>query len=103
MTTMPPVIGDQGGASQFDVKLGQHAHLRTVGSQGGEIYAVGMRNQPSRIDDGAVRDGEDGAEFRDVDVVLAGSNNRDGRVTVRHDGPWPFQLALLELDYEVEG
>ena len=102
MTTMPPVIGDQGGASQFDVKLGQHAHLRTVGSQGGEIYAVGMRNQPSKIDEEAVRDGEDGAEFRDVDVVLAGSNNRDGRVTVRHDEPWPFQLALLELDYEVE-
>ena len=103
MTTMPPVIGDQGGASQFDVKLGQHAHLRTVGSLGGEIYAVGMGDQASKIDEGAVRDGEDGAEFRDVDVVLAGSNNRDGRVTVRHDGPWPFQLALLELDYEVEG
>ena len=102
MTTMPPVIGDQGGASQFDVKLGQHAHLRTIGSAGGEIYAVGMRSQPSEIDAGAVRDGEDGAAFRDVDVVLAGSNNRDGRVTVRHDAPGPFQLALLELDYEVE-
>ena len=102
MTTMPPVIGDQGGASQFDVKLGQHAHLRTVGSKGGKIYAVGMRSQASAIDGGAVRDGEDDAEFRDVDVVLAGSNNRDGRVTVRHDEPWPFQLALLELDYEVE-
>ena len=102
MTTMPPVIGDQGGASQFDVKLGQHAHVRTVGSQGGEIYAVGMRSQASKIDEGAVRDGEDGAAFRDVDVILAGSNNRDGRVTVRHDGPWPFQLSLLELDYEVE-
>ena len=102
MTTMPPVIGDQGGASQFDVKLGQNAHLRTVGSHGGEIYAVGMSDQPSPIDGGAVRDGEDGAAFRDVDVVLAGSNNRDGRVTVRHKDPWPFQLALLELDYEVE-
>lgn len=102
MTTMPPAIGSEGGASQFDVKLGQHAHLRTVGSRGGEIYAVGMRNQPSKIDEGTVRDGEDDAEFRDVDVVLAGSNNRDGRVTVRHDEPWPFQLALLELDYETE-
>lgn len=102
MTTMPPVIGDQVGQAQFDVKLGHHAHLRTVGSWGGEIYAVGMRNQPSWIDEGAVRDGEDGAEFRDVDVVLAGSNNRDGRVTVRHEAPGPFQLALLELDYEAE-
>ena len=102
MTTMPPVIGDQVGQAQFDVKLGQHAHLRTIGSQGGEIYAVGMRSQASRIDDGAVRDGEDGAKFKDVDVVLAGSNNRDGRVTVRHDGWEPFQLALLELDYEAE-
>ena len=102
MTTMPPVIGDQVGQAQFDVKLGQHAHLRTIGSKGGEIYAVGMMSQASRIDDGAVRDGEDGAAFKDVDVVLAGSNNRDGRVTVRHDGPWPFQLALLELDYETE-
>ena len=102
MTTMPPVIGDQIGQAQFDVKLGQHAHLRTIGSQGGEIYAVGMRSQASRIDDGAVRDGEDGAAFKDVDVVLAGSNSRDGRVTVLHDKPGPFQLTLLELDYETE-
>ena len=102
MTTMPPVIGDNVGQAQFDVKLGQHAHLRLINSAGGEIFAVGMRSQASLIDDGAVRDGEDGAEFRDVDVVLAGSNNRDGRVTVRHRSPSPFQLALLELDYEAE-
>ena len=102
MTTMPPMIGDNVGQAQFDVKLGQHAHLRTIGSGGGEIYAVGMGDQASKIDDGAVRDGEDGAAFKDVDVVLAGSNNRDGRVTVRHNEPWPFQLALLELDYEAE-
>ena len=102
MTTMPPVIGDQVGQAQFDVKLGQHAHLRTINSRGGEIYAVGMGDQKSNVDGGAVRDGEDGAAFKDVDIVLAGSNNRDGRVTVRHDEPGPFQLALLELDYEAE-
>ena len=103
MTTMPPVIGDQVGQAQFDVKLGQHAHLRTINSEGGEIFAVGMRSQASKIIDdrpNSVRTTERGTQ--DVDVVLAGSNNRDGRVTVRHDGTGPFQLALLELDYEAE-
>ena len=103
MTTMPPAIGDQGGSSQFDVKLGQHVHLRTVGSEGGEVFAVGMEDQCSEIDRGASRQDAGRSEFKDVDVVLAGSNNRDGRVTVRHNGTGPFQLALLELDYEIEG
>jgi len=93
MTTMQPVIGDQVGQGQFDVRLGQCAHVRTIDSTGGEIFAVGMSDRPTPIE--ADRDG-------DADLVLAGTNNRDGRVTVRQADPWPFQLTLLELDVEAE-
>ena len=49
--------------------------------------------------------GADGLmRFRRVDerVLLEGSNNRDGRVTLVQDASWPFQLLLLEEDVEVE-
>ena len=38
----------------------------------------------------------------DVRCVLAGSNSRDGRVTVKHTEPWPFELLMLETDIAVE-
>ena len=49
-------------------------------------------------------DGNGVIDFPQVDarVVLAGVNDGDGRVTVAHDGPWPFEVTLMETDIDVE-
>ena len=106
MTTVRPILGDAVGNAQFDVKNVQYAHLRTLGSVGGEVFAVGMENQPTVLENAAPPVPASGVVrlpgIVDERALLAGSNNRDGRITVRQDAPWPFQLLLLEQDFEVE-
>ena len=93
MTTMRPILGDAVGNAQFDVKLGQHAHLRLIDSYGGEVFATGCDDTPAHLD----ADGD-----CDRTVILSCDNNRDGRVTVRQDESGPFECILLEVDYEAE-
>ncbi len=38
----------------------------------------------------------------DARVLLAASNNRDGRVVVSQGTEWPFGVLMLETDLEVE-
>ena len=35
-------------------------------------------------------------------IALPGVNNRDGRVTISQDDPYPFSLLSYELDFEPE-
>ena len=103
MTTMHPVLGDSIGNSQFDIKLGQHAHLRTLGAFGGSVRAVGVPpDQASQLESEPVEGETMTATEHDENVLLAGNNSRDARVTVTHEGTQPFHLILLELDYDVE-
>jgi hypothetical protein len=107
MTTMQPIIGDNVGNAQFDVKNIHHAHLRMRGSVGGSVRAANYAADcAAKLKETALPQvGADGLMkfgMADESVVLYGSNNRDGRVTVEQDEPWPFQLVLLELDAETE-
>lgn len=107
MTTVHPVCGNDVGNAQFDVKNVQYAHLRMQNAVGGRIRAIDMPDaQASVLASTPVPEiGADGMmRFKRIDerVLLEGSNNRDGRVTLVQDAPWPFQLLLLEEDVEVE-
>ena len=107
MTTMQPIIGSEVGNAQFDVKNAHHAHIRAKNAVGGSVKAADAGDAlatplktttlPEADADGLMTFGT-----RDESVVLNGSNNRDGRITVKQNEPWPFQLLLLEQDFEVE-
>lgn len=106
MTTMQPVIGNAVGNSQFDVKNIHSVHLRLRGSVGGRVRAA---NVPDSCAASLVKtplppvvSGRFAFALADEDVVLSGDNNRDGRITVEQDEPWPFQILLLEIDAEAE-
>ena len=71
-----------------------------------QMIVIGMESQPTVLENAAPPVPASGVVrlpgIVDERALLAGSNNRDGRITVRQDAPWPFQLLLLEQDFEVE-
>lgn len=110
MTTVPPAISDEDiGAGQFDVKNVQSAALRVANAVGGTVKAVGVADaQASKLADSnsalslTISGGKVLTPVTDVRCVLSGCNSRDGRVTVKTDEPWPFELVMLETDIAVE-
>lgn len=107
MTSVHPVLGSDVGNAQFDVKNVQYVHLRLQNSVGGSVRAIDMPvEQASTLVETKIPDADpDGnLSFAKIDerVLLEGSNNRDGRVVVEQDAPWPFQILLMECDIEVE-
>lgn len=95
MTTLPPVLGNEVGNAQMDVKNARHVHLRYIASRGGKAGAKGGTLAPLKTIQSELATG-------DENIVLHGANNRDGRVRLVHSEPWPFQLLMMEVDYDVE-
>ena len=111
-TSVYPVVRDEVGMAQMDVKCVQEAHLRMADAVGGTVRAVDVpAGQASALvktvkavvaggvgSPGTVSFGE----TIDENVPLVTGNNRDGRITVVQDEPWPFTLLMLETDVECE-
>lgn len=104
-TSVYPVVADAVGMAQMDVKYVHGVGLRLCHAVGGTVRAVDVPDaEASRIDDApvAVVAGRAAYPPADARVLLAASNNRDGRVVVRQDTEWPFGVLMLETDLEVE-
>lgn len=107
MTSVHPVLGSDVGNAQFDIKNVQYVHLRLQNSVGGSVRAIDMPvEQASPLVKTMIpdTDADGNLSFAKIDerVLLEGSNNRDGRVVIEQDAPWPFQVLLMECDIEVE-
>ena len=106
-TSVYPAISDERiGAAQFDVRTVQDVALRLRMGKGGTVRAAqAPRELATPLPDVELTmDGNGVIDFPQVDarVVLAGVNDGDGRVTVAHDGQWPFEVTLMETDIDVE-
>ncbi len=110
MVSAIPLISDEDiGAGQFDVKNVQSVAFRLVNSVGGAVRAyLSEGSLPARLVDGnealalKVENGVVLTPQCDTKVVMAGANNRDGRVELAQDEPWPFMTILMESDIAVE-
>lgn len=106
------------GNGQFDIKHVQGCGLRLMHSFGGKIAPVGsdipepiqyFYNDPQN-DHRAQFYVDDTSGNRHVRlfnhntpiIALPGVNNRDGRVTISQDDPYPFSLLSYEIDFEPE-
>ena len=106
------------GNGQFDIKHVQGCGLRLMHSFGGKITPVGadlsepiqyFYNDPQN-DHRAQFYVDETDEKKHVRlfnhntpiIALPGVNNRDGRVTISQDDPYPFSLLSYELDFEPE-
>ena len=101
-----PVLGDDIGQGQTDVKCVQSAHLRTMRSAGGKVWAEGVPEAEASLlaaqTAPAVSDGNATLAPVDETVELVTHEGRDGRVNVAQDGAWPFAILMMELDVEPE-
>jgi hypothetical protein len=117
-TSVHPHIGNGiVGNGQFDIKHVHGCGLRLMHSFGGKVTPVGSNlsepvqyfyNDPQNDHRPVFYDGEDGNKRvrlfnHDTAMMsLPGVNNRDGRVTISQDDPYPFSLLSYELDFEPE-
>ena len=106
------------GNGQFDIKHIQGCGLRLMHSFGGKITPVGsdlsepikyFYNDPQNDHRAQFyTDETDGKKYvrlfnhNTAMMSLPGVNNRDGRVTISQDDPYPFSLLSYEIDFEPE-
>ena len=100
-----PVLPERMGGGQFSVRCAQFAHLRIARGAGGKVWAEGVPEEFATALGGAepeVSGGTVSLPVHDESAELVADNNRDGRINVKQDGPWPFEIALVETDLELE-
>ena len=104
-TSVYPVVAEEVGMSQMDVKCVQEAHLRMCDAAGGSVRAACVpASQGCALAKTALDASGGRVTFRDTDenVPLTTGNCRDGRVTVEQSEPWPFTLLMIETDLVCE-
>lgn len=112
-TSVYPNINNGGvGNGQFDIKLVQGCAFRLMHSFGGKVKPVGAHlyepiqyfyNDPENDHRTVFKDGNVTLHNHDTIMMsLCGVNNRDGRVTVVQDEPYPFSVLSYEIDFEPE-
>lgn len=93
----------QGPTAQMEVKNATECEIRVVGAS---TFSV----KPYAIDAGwrevalpVVRSGSAVAlAEKDCRRLVTGTNNRDGRIHVRHAEPWPLTILSVSTTYQVE-
>lgn len=110
-TSVHPVVKDDIGMAQMDVKCINGIHLRLSDAVGGEVRAIDVPASEASKLERTVRtvvpatSGDAHVNFPEIvdeTPPLVTSNNRDGRVTITQSQPWPFTLLMLETDIECE-
>lgn len=100
-----PVIADQVGLAQMDVKYVHGVALRLCHAVGGTVRAYGVPDaQKTALVNTVKSVSGETVSYPPVDerALLTADNSRDGRVVITHGEIWPFGLLMLETDIEVE-
>ena len=106
-----PVFSNSVGMGQFDIKHVQGCGFRLMCSANGKVRAVGCDSYdqiPYSYNDGTnntplFSGGNLTLKNNDTHIIpVKGVNNRDGRVEVCADSPYPFTMLSYEIDFELE-
>ena len=94
---------ERGATAQMEIKNATESEIRVIGASTFKVkpYAIdtGWRQVPLPV----VRDGSAVTlAEKDCKRLLTGTNNRDGRIHVKHDEPWPLTILSISNTYQVE-
>ena len=94
---------EKGATAQMEIKNATESEIRVIGAS---TFTV----KPYAIDTGwrevalpVVRSGSDVTlAEKDCKRLVTGTNNRDGRIHVRHAEPWPLTILSISNTYQIE-
>lgn len=94
---------DKGATAQMELKNATESEIRVVDASTFSVkpYASGEGWATVRLDVGRSGSAVSLCE-KDVRRVLFGSNDRDGRIHVRHSEPWPITILSISNTYQFE-
>lgn len=108
----PNIANGHVGNGQFDIKHIQGCGLRLMHSFGGKITPAGsdlsepiqyFYNDPQNDHRAQFCNGVVKLHNHNTPIMaLPGVNNRDGRVTISQNDPYPFSILSYEIDFEPE-
>ena len=94
---------EKGQTAQMEIKNATEAELRVTDATTFSVKPYGASSGWREVSLPAVRDGASVAlSSKDCKKLMTGSNNRDGRVHLKHVEPWPLTVLSVSTTYQVE-
>lgn len=95
---------DQGATAQFEIKNATECEVRVIDASTFSLkpFAIqeGWREEQIPVVEAA--DGTVTLTDRDVKKLMTGTNNRDGRIHLKHSAPWPLTVLSVSTTYQIE-
>ena len=94
---------EKGQTAQMEIKNATEAELRVTDATTFSVKPYGASSGWREVSLPAVRNGAAVAlSSKDCKKLMTGSNNRDGRVHLKHVEPWPLTVLSVSTTYQVE-
>ena len=94
---------EKGQTAQMEIKNATEAELRVTDATTFSVKPYGASSGWREVSLPALRDGASVAlSSKDCKKLMTGSNNRDGRVHLKHVEPWPLTVLSVSTTYQVE-
>ena len=94
---------EKGQTAQMEIKNATEAELRVTDATTFSVKPYGASSGWREVQLPAVRNGATVAlSSKDCKKLMTGSNNRDGRVHLKHVEPWPLTVLSVSTTYQVE-
>ena len=94
---------EKGPTAQMEVKNATEAEVRVIDASTFSVKPYGASSGWREVSLPVVRDGSSVAlAEKDCKKLMTGSNNRDGRLHLKHSEPWPLTILSISTTYQVE-
>ncbi|MBR0505477.1 MAG: hypothetical protein IJJ84_08715, partial [Kiritimatiellae bacterium] len=94
---------ERGATAQMEIKNATESELRVIDASTFSVKPYAINTGWREVALPVVRSGS-GVTLAEKDCkrLLTGTNNRDGRIHVRHDEPWPLTILSISNTYQIE-
>ena len=88
---------------QMEIKNATESEVRVADATTFSVKPYGATSGWREVSLPVTRDGSGvGLASKDCKKLMTGSNNRDGRIHLKHVEPWPITILSVSMTYQVE-